>query len=116
MIPIELACQWSVFWLSAQATWRALARWYSSKTQHNHRGTSAYSPLYDGKTLVHDPASEEDQVKMWMWLPGLLGVLILTCVVMYVQYGMPVTETCLALLLTFFFSFLAIQATGATGT
>lgn len=52
---------------------------------------------------------------MWMWFPGLTLVLFLTCLFMYKQFDMPVSETCLALFLTFFFSFLAIQATGATG-
>lgn len=50
-----------------------------------------------------------------MWLPGLLVVLVMACVVMKGQFGMPVGEILLALFLAFFFSFLAIQSTGATG-
>jgi uncharacterized membrane protein YjgN (DUF898 family) len=50
-----------------------------------------------------------------MWLPGLILVILLTCLITKQQYGMPVLETLLALFLAFFFSFLAIQATGATG-
>jgi hypothetical protein len=50
-----------------------------------------------------------------MWLPGLFLVILLTCMITKQQYGMPVLETLLALFLAFFFSFLAIQATGATG-
>jgi uncharacterized oligopeptide transporter (OPT) family protein len=53
-------------------------------------------------------------VPTYIWGPSLIGVLILICVVMSLQYGMAVKETLLALALTFFFSFLAIQATGAT--
>lgn len=50
-----------------------------------------------------------------MWLPGLLVTLVLACLVMKVQYGLPIRETCLALLMAFLFSFLAVQATGTTG-
>ena len=67
------------------------------------------------ENLVEDPAAAEDCVTLWMWLPGLVIVLILTVLVMRIQYDMPVGETCLALFLAFFFSFLAVQATGATG-
>lgn len=65
--------------------------------------------------LIEDPASPEDSVKIWMWCPGLMATLVLTCVILYAQYDMPVREVLLALLLAFFFSFLAIQSTGATG-
>ncbi len=65
--------------------------------------------------VVEDPVSPEDFIKTWMWLPGLLFILVLTCSVMKLQYEMPIGEVLLALLLAFFFSFLAIQSTGATG-
>ena len=71
------------------------------------------SKIKDSEDL--DTASEKETVKLWMWLPGLIGVLVLTCIVMGSSFGMPVRETLLALFLAFFFSFLAIQATGATG-
>ncbi len=51
-----------------------------------------------------------------MWLPALIVLLVLACLVMSVQYDMPIGESLLALFLAFFFSFLAIQSTGATGT
>ena len=50
-----------------------------------------------------------------MWLPGLLITLTLACLVMKLQYGLPVREACLALLMAFLFSLIAVQATGATG-
>jgi hypothetical protein len=64
---------------------------------------------------VKDPALAKDLVKIWMWLPALIILLFLACLVMGVQYDMPVGESLLALFLAFFFSFLAIQSTGATG-
>lgn len=62
-----------------------------------------------------DPAPRNEQVEVWMWLPGLVAVLFATCIAMKIEFGMPIGEVLLALLLAFFFSFLAIQATGATG-
>ncbi len=64
---------------------------------------------------IEDPALPEELLKTWMWLPGLLVTLVLACLVMKIQYSLPVRETCLALLMAFLFSFLAVQATGATG-
>jgi hypothetical protein len=65
--------------------------------------------------LVKDPALPAESVTLWMWFPGLISVVVLACIVMRVQYGMPIGESILAMGLAFFFSFLAIQATGATG-
>ena len=69
----------------------------------------------DDPNIVLDPAPEHQQVKWWQWGPGLIISIILTCVVMGVQYQMPVGESVLAIFLSFFFSFLAFQCTGATG-
>lgn len=83
----------------------------------NRKGREAFTEKYDdednNKTI--DPASPDEQVATWMWLPGLIFVLVMACVVMKSQFGMPVGEILLALFLAFFFSFLAIQSTGATG-
>lgn len=49
-----------------------------------------------------------------MWAPGLLATIICMCVVMGVQYDMPVGMSLLSIFLAFFFSFLAIQCTGVT--
>lgn len=65
--------------------------------------------------FVEDPAKPEELVKMWMWLPGLVVVIICICVVFGVQYQMPVGMSLLSVVLTFFFSFMAIQCTGVTG-
>ena len=50
-----------------------------------------------------------------MWLPGLILTIIIGCLVMGSQYGIPVRETLSAFALAFGFSFLATQTTGATG-
>lgn len=53
-------------------------------------------------------------IKTWMWLPGLIAVLILTCVVSKLQFDIPVASSILSLVLAFTFSVIAIQSTGAT--
>ena len=64
---------------------------------------------------VEESAPPEQLVKTWMWLPGLIVTFVLACLVMKIQYSMPIRETILALLMAFLFSFLAVQSTGATG-
>jgi uncharacterized oligopeptide transporter (OPT) family protein len=64
--------------------------------------------------LIEDPARPEDLPKMWMWGPGLLLTIICMCIVMGVQYEMPLGMSLLSIFLAFFFSFLAIQCTGVT--
>lgn len=49
-----------------------------------------------------------------MWLGPLIAVVILTCVVMKLQFDMSIGESILAIFLACFFSLLAIQCTGAT--
>jgi len=51
-------------------------------------------------------------VKFWWWAPLLVLMIILICVVMGVQFDMPVGVSLLAVLLAFIFSFLAVQCTG----
>ena len=65
--------------------------------------------------MIEDPASPDEQVKMWMYLPGLILIIVLMCVVMFFQYEMPVDMSLLSVFLAFFFSFLAVQCTGVTG-
>lgn len=49
-----------------------------------------------------------------MWFPLLILVIILSCVVMAVQFDMPVGMSLLSIFLAFFFSFLAVQCAGVT--
>lgn len=65
--------------------------------------------------MVKDPAADKDLVKLWMWFPGLILTIICVCVVMGVEFDMPVGMSLLSLSLAFFFSFLANQCSGATG-
>lgn len=49
-----------------------------------------------------------------MWMPGLVLCIITICIVLGVEFDMPVGMSLLSVFLAFFFSFLAIQCTGVT--
>lgn len=78
-------------------------RWFGKKGQQ------------DEKDIVEDIVPPKELVQMWMWIPGLILSIICVCVVLGVQYDMPVGMSLLSVFLAFFFSFLAVQCTGATG-
>jgi hypothetical protein len=103
-----MACQWRVFWISGKLFWRNIMEAVSSKKRLSAEASQE-------SEFMEDPAPAHELVKTWMWMPGLLITLFLGYLVMKLQYGMPLRETALALLMAFMFSFLAVQATGATG-
>ncbi|KAI9675061.1 MAG: hypothetical protein M1817_001467 [Caeruleum heppii] len=112
----ELFCQYQIMYALGRSIVRASAAGLSAMLRAIGRASPSLERRSTMKkeNFVEDPASEEDQVKWWMWLPGLILTIILTCVVLGLQYQMPVGMSLLAILLGFIFSFLAIQCTGVT--
>ncbi|KAK3070397.1 hypothetical protein LTR53_005664 [Teratosphaeriaceae sp. CCFEE 6253] len=112
----ELGLQYRVFYYVGKAIWRASCD--GMNTVVHSMGKK--SPWLESRTareeshLVEDPASRAEQIKVWMWLPLLIVVIICTCVVMGVQYDMPVGMSLLSVFLAFFFSILAVQCSGVT--
>nr|OQO18178.1 hypothetical protein B0A51_14125 [Rachicladosporium sp. CCFEE 5018] len=113
----ELFLQYKLFGFIAKAIWRGSCEWlntqYSKRKGKQHAFLSRQG-VQDESDLVEDPALPHEQVKWWMWLPLLVLVIIMTCVVMGVQFEMPVGMSLLAVFLAFFFSFLAVQCAGVT--
>ncbi|KAF7617533.1 hypothetical protein AFLA_006453 [Aspergillus flavus NRRL3357] len=99
----ELFCQWRVIWIAARGFWQAL------KTRRQKEYT--YTTIGGEKNLAN-----EDDIRLWMWLPGLVVIIVVTCFITSVQFEMSVAETLLALTLAFLLSLLAIHASGATDT
>ncbi|KAI9037530.1 OPT superfamily oligopeptide transporter [Aspergillus affinis] len=60
------------------------------------------------------PSEADEGIKTWMWFPGLLIVIVVSCPILKIQYDMLIIETLLAFFLAFILSLLAIQATVAT--
>lgn len=113
----ELALQWRVMLFAWKALIRAIIRWTSGIARAVNKDTS-WLPAekeQDSDGMIEDPASPAQQVKMWMWLPGLLAVIIAMCLSLGLQYEMPLGMSLLSVFLAFFFSFLAVQCTGVTG-
>jgi len=115
---VELALQYKVFLHVCKAIARGTSR--SINEALAKRGKSfaflekqANQDIGTGE-LVKDPAAEEDQVTWWMWVPLLIMSIIGFCLVLGIQFGMPVGDSILCVILAFFFSFLAIQCTGVT--
>ncbi|GAB1199628.1 hypothetical protein APSETT444_008985 [Aspergillus pseudonomiae] len=71
----------------------------------------AYTTIGGEKNLAN-----ENNIRLWMWLPGLVVTIAVTCFITSVQFEMSVAETLLALTLAFLLSLLAIHASGATDT
>ncbi|EEH19220.1 hypothetical protein PABG_01539 [Paracoccidioides brasiliensis Pb03] len=106
----ELACQWRVFWIISRDFTKAISGKVLSLRQSNYR----YTPLTEKDE--DDVVNSKDSIRLWMWLPGLIVIIIVACPALKFQFGMGVSESLLALLLAFVLSLMAIQATGATDT
>jgi len=79
------------------------------------RGTNGYTPLdeHDG-TIGDNKDDAGEALSILLWGPGLVVLVIVGCVVTKLQFDMSILGTVFALLLAFFLSLVAIQATGAT--
>lgn len=108
---IELACQWKVFWLTGLEVFKGCQKIISQLQSKQHK----YEHLSEEGLESETNRTTAGDIKQWMWLPGLIAVLILTCVVSKLQYDIPIVSSLLSLFLAFIFSFIAVQATGATG-
>lgn len=108
----ELILQWKVIIFAFKALYRGTANGIYKLTKAAYFKNVGAQKEED---VVEDPAAPQDLVRMWMWLPGLVATIVCICVVMGVQFGMPVGMSLLSVFLAFFFSFLAIQCTGVTG-
>jgi uncharacterized oligopeptide transporter (OPT) family protein len=112
----ELLLQYKILYFAFKALYRGLAAGlYALGTKMGQDwGFFKKAGARADEDLVEDPSAPADQVKMWMWAPGLLLSIITICVVLGVQHDMPVGMSLLSVVLAFFFSFVAIQCTGVT--
>ncbi|KAK4495390.1 hypothetical protein PRZ48_013721 [Zasmidium cellare] len=113
---VELFLQYKVFIYASKAIYRASCAGINDALQHfgKHSAYLQRKGQTKSEDLVEDFAEDKDLVKWWMWFPMLIVVIILTCVVMGVQFEMPVGMSILAIFLAFFFSLLAVQCVGVT--
>ncbi|USW50572.1 Putative oligopeptide transporter, OPT superfamily [Septoria linicola] len=114
---VELGLQYKVFFHVSKAIYRGSCSGINAARKAMGRGSSPYLESKGAQKqddLVKDFADDKDLVKWWMWFPALIAIIILTCVVMGVQFDMPVGMSLLSIFLAFFFSLLAVQCAGVT--
>ncbi|KAH0839377.1 OPT oligopeptide transporter protein-domain-containing protein [Lanmaoa asiatica] len=61
-----------------------------------------------------DPVPADERVPLWMWGSVLILSIIVSCVVMGVQFGQNVGITLLAIIFAFLFSFIGCESSGRT--
>jgi hypothetical protein len=114
----ELAIQYKVLWFACKAFYRGTAAGIAAAGRALGKELPFFARMgaQAEEDFVEDSAAPHEQVKMWMWMPGLLLSIICICVVLGVEFDMPVGMSLLSVFLAFFFSFVAIQCTGVTDT
>ncbi|OCK81683.1 oligopeptide transporter [Lepidopterella palustris CBS 459.81] len=112
----ELAMQWKIIWYAFKAVYRGICSGIYAAGRAAKKDLTFFknASSQSEDDLVEDSAEPHQLVKMWMWMPGLLLSIICICVVLGVEFDMPVGMSLLSVFLAFFFSFLAIQCTGVT--
>ncbi|KAF2150022.1 oligopeptide transporter [Myriangium duriaei CBS 260.36] len=112
----ELFLQYKVFFFICKAMVRAASAWVADYQEKRGKPNAALRARGQQvqEDIVHDPAAERDQVPFYWWLPILVLSIICSCVVLGVQFQMPVGMSLLSVFLAFFFAFLAIQCAGVT--
>jgi OPT family oligopeptide transporter len=111
----ELFLQYKVFFIMFKAMGRGAAKGYNAMVSKAGKPSAAISVRdQEEKDVIIDSAEDSELVKMWMWGPLLIFSIIACCIVLGVQYDMPVGMSLLSVFLAFFFAILAVQCTGVT--
>lgn len=112
----ELLLQWRIIFFVAKGLVRGSAKGMNAflKTMNKHSSTLEKHSQMEQEHLVQDPAEDHELVKVWMWAPLLIVTIICICVVLGVQFDMPIGMSLLSVFLAFFFTFLAVQCAGVT--
>lgn len=113
---VELGMQYKIFVYAGKAVYRGSCAGIAAGLKKMGKPSPAWEKRghHERTELVKDFAEDHELVKWWMWFPLLVVIIICTCVVMGVQFGMPVGMSLLSIFLAFFFSILAVQCTGVT--
>ncbi|KAL0944713.1 oligopeptide transporter [Colletotrichum truncatum] len=115
----ELIVHWKIIYLGFGAGWKSicislhtLAMKRGKRIEYFAKRAEAEEKI--DENTVQDPATPDQQVATWIWVVGLFASIILAIIVMALQWEVNVGVTILALVLSFLFSFLAIQIGAVT--
>ncbi|KAH0354266.1 oligopeptide transporter, partial [Aureobasidium melanogenum] len=111
----ELFLQWKVFFIMFKAMGRGAAKGFNAMTNKvGINGATINVTDQKEEDVIKDSAADHELVKIWMWGPILILSIIACCIVLGVQYDMPVGMSLLSVFLAFFFAILAVQCAGVT--
>ncbi|KAG2131669.1 OPT oligopeptide transporter protein-domain-containing protein [Suillus clintonianus] len=96
----EVGCNWKSFYLGMRSALGPLLQWFSQTTVEDDN--------------VVDPVPEHERVPLWAWSSLLVISVIVTCIVMNVQFGQNVGVTLLAIIFAFLFSLMGCESEGRT--
>ncbi|KAL1916348.1 uncharacterized protein VTP21DRAFT_5965 [Calcarisporiella thermophila] len=102
----ELFVHYEVLWRGIKLFFKEFTNTVRSLTKRNRAIEKEQDP--------NDPALPHEQVPTLWWTSGLLASIIFTCAILGVFYGVQVYLTLLAIVLSFFLSFVGLQASGET--
>ncbi|RUP48489.1 LOW QUALITY PROTEIN: OPT oligopeptide transporter protein-domain-containing protein [Jimgerdemannia flammicorona] len=82
-------------------------------------GSEIIATILKDKTVIvveddNDPAPPEEQIPTWWWLSGALTSALLAIIIFQVYFKVPWYETLIAVILSFFLSFVGVQSSGQT--
>lgn len=99
----EVACNWKSIYSAARIAIGAL-------TKRLHGDSYEKNNVEE----IVDPVPPEDRVPFLLWGGVLVASIVVTCIVMGVQYGQNVGITILAIVFAFLFSFIGCESAGRT--
>ena len=107
----ELGVQYKLIWHALKCAWRAMAVGTNDiakrRLGHSIKILEKSERIDTDEYFVEDIAGPEDQVAMWMWAPPLSACVVVSCVVLKLQY--------VCLLLSFRFHYYSVSLTDTFG-
>ncbi|KAG6375317.1 OPT oligopeptide transporter protein-domain-containing protein [Boletus reticuloceps] len=103
----EVGCNWK----SIYAAVRTMA---SPVTERFYKHSLDGADAPTSKDEIVDPVPASERVPFWMWGSVFILSVIISCVVMGVQFGQNVGITLLAIIFAFLFSFIGCESSGRT--
>ncbi|KAM3464681.1 hypothetical protein MY5147_000579 [Beauveria neobassiana] len=110
---LELLCQSNKIW---KLIYTAITGLLQPLLRRRSTTSFQYAAVDQDPDRTNEKPVPNNDIELWMWLPGLIVVVIVALFILFFQFGMPLLEAVIALVLSLSLTLIAIQATGATDT
>lgn len=115
----ELLVHWRIFYYAMKYAWENTKTMQFMKTKG---GRSArylnreprQRPTLNPNVFREDFAKDEDQVRNWVWIAGVLVMVVAACLISELQFNVNAGLTILASIFAVIFAFLGIHGAGVT--